>query len=152
MSDRPAWTTDVDIVAQTLAALLTNLQGPTGGYTVEVTSDHSLQQQPYSRRAQTLIWLNKSLSAGARNTITNSINFYNPLVTIYSSAAATFTVEHLFNGRYYAYQTETLAAGERRVFHLRDANGLMVRHWAWGNFYLTASAATTVDFTVSHLP
>lgn len=154
---------DIDIAAQTLSQLNINikaqaididinLEGPTGGYAVEVTSDFSIYSQLYSRRAQSTTGTSQAISADARYTLTNSTHFYNPVLEVYSSAAAKMTVECMRGVNYYTVGVFYMAAGEYRIWRITDLEGSPLGSWLWGNVYVTPDADTTMLVLISHCP
>lgn len=154
---------DVDIAAQTQANLTIsvaaqtieldiNIEGPTGGYAAEVTSDFSVYLQSYSRRAQSTAGSETAISADARYTLTNSTHFYNPVLEVYSSAACKMTVEFLRGTDYHTVGVFYMDAGQYRVWRICDLEGSPLGSWYMGNVYVTPDADTTMRVYISHCP
>ena len=147
-----AATLDISVTAQTVD-LDINLEGPTGGYAVEIGSDFALYQQPYSRRSQTsTTGADVDCTADTRYTLTNSTHFYYPAAEIYCSAACTIKLECLIGADYWEVGEIVITTGGRSIHQIRDMDGNVLRAWKWGNLYYTPDADTTIRFRLSHLP
>lgn len=147
-----AATLDISVIAQEID-LDINLEGPTGGYAVEIGSDFTLYQQPYSRRAQvSTTGADVECTADTRYTLTNSTHFYNPIVELYCSAACTITIECMIGTDYYVVGEIPVTTGGRSVRHLRDIDGNVLHAWRHGSLYYTPDTDTTIRFRLGHLP
>jgi len=144
-------TLDIKVTAQSID-LVINLEGPSGGFAVEVASDFSIYQQPYSRRGQIVSGVEQAITADNRYTITNSLNFVRPMIIIYSSAACKMKVEGRMGANYYECGEYWVEAGERSVHQLRDKDGNIMEYWGFGNLYLTPDENSTMQAWIMTIP
>ena len=153
MAGRPDYRTAVDIIAQTLAALLLELQGGSSGTRVDVGSDEDLLAR--WRSSVSVSSTLSGLPTTATNvTVTHSINLRAPVVIIVLvDAAVGITPSFVRSGDDINCQQVPVKANTRTAFVLRDEIVTDLIHWIYGNVKLTASASVTWnEATIMGLP